>query len=118
MHNFQKLECYQRSKTLAAEIISQTEDLRPYKVLEQITDSSFSIPSNIAEGAYRNTDKDFVRFLYYSLSSAAELQTQLEILYTAGKLPKDWVSHWEGEIKEIIPMIINLIRVVEKEGNY
>ena len=36
-----------------------------------------SIPSNIAEGAARNSHKEFIRFLYTSLGSLAELETQL-----------------------------------------
>jgi len=43
----------------------------------QIRRSAVSIPSNIAEGAARESRKDFLRFLYYSLGSIAELETQL-----------------------------------------
>jgi len=50
--------------------------------------SAISIPSNIAEGAARNSDKEFIRFLYITLGSIAELDTQYilskEIQLTGG----------------------------------
>ncbi|WP_227807497.1 four helix bundle protein [Lutibacter profundi] len=45
----------------------------------QITRAAVSIPSNIAEGASRNSEKDFGRFLEISLGSAFELETQVRI---------------------------------------
>ncbi|RXP45906.1 four helix bundle protein [Lutibacter sp. HS1-25] len=50
-----------------------------FSLSSQITRSAVSIPSNIAEGAGRNTGKDFARFLDFSLGSAYELETQLII---------------------------------------
>lgn len=45
----------------------------------QITRSAISIPSNIAEGASRVSEKDFARFLEIALGSSFELETQLRI---------------------------------------
>lgn len=50
-----------------------------YGLSFQITRSAVSIPSNIAEGASRNSEKDFARFLEIALGSAFELETQLII---------------------------------------
>ena len=50
-----------------------------YGLSSQITRSAVSIPSNIAEGASRNSEKDFARFLEIALGSAFELETQLII---------------------------------------
>ena len=56
-----------------AEAFPKTEK---YGLSSQITRSAVSIPSNIAEGASRNSEKDFARFLKIALGSAFELETQ------------------------------------------
>jgi len=55
-----------------------------YALADQMKRSSVSIPSNIAEGFGRHSDKDFIRFLNISRGSLFELQTQLEISYRLG----------------------------------
>lgn len=48
-----------------------------YGLVSQINRSAISIPSNIAEGSGRNSNKDFMRFLDISISSSFELETQI-----------------------------------------
>ena len=48
-----------------------------FGITNQMRRAVISIPSNIAEGAARNSNKEFVRFLYIALGSAAELETQI-----------------------------------------
>tara|TARA_B110000438_G_C15678908_1_gene591457 strand:- start:284 stop:607 length:324 start_codon:yes stop_codon:yes gene_type:complete len=50
-----------------------------YVLTSQMTRSAISTPSNIAEGASRNSEKDFARFLEIGLGSAFELETQVRI---------------------------------------
>lgn len=50
-----------------------------YGLTQQIRRAAVSIPSNIAEGSARKNPREFIQFLYYSLGSAAELETQLEL---------------------------------------
>ena len=50
-----------------------------YGLTNQMRRAAVSIPSNIAEGAARQTEKEFVQFLYISLGSATELETQILI---------------------------------------
>jgi four helix bundle protein len=50
-----------------------------FSLMTQMTRSAVSIPSNIAEGAGRSSEKDFARFLEFSLGSSYELETQLRI---------------------------------------
>jgi four helix bundle protein len=55
-----------------------------YTLTSQIRRSAISIPSNIAEGAARNSKKEFIQFLYIALVSAAELETQLIVAKELG----------------------------------
>ena len=46
-----------------------------YGLTSQLRRTAVSIPSNIAEGAARNIDKEYVRFFFNARASAAEIET-------------------------------------------
>ncbi|XOL42383.1 hypothetical protein KCTC32420_02778 [Aequorivita nionensis] len=82
MKSHNDLKVYQEAMDLVVEIYSITNnfpDSERFGLIGQIRRCSVSIPSNIAEGAARESKKEFKRFLYINLGSAAELETQLEI---------------------------------------
>ena len=83
MNDYKELEVWQKSISLVEDIYLKIEKLprdEKFALLDQIRRSAISIPSNIAEGHDRSSTKDFIRFLYISLGSAAELETQLIIV--------------------------------------
>lgn len=81
-HNFKNLNIWKLSIELANEIYAAS-DLFPkneeFGLKSQIRRCAVSVPSYIAEGSSRSSDKDFNRFLEISLGSLFELQTQLII---------------------------------------
>jgi four helix bundle protein len=79
-----------------------------YGLTSQMRRAAVSIPSNIAEGAARDSKKDFVRFLYIALGSLAELETQLLIAYNLSFLNE--TDELSSEVKEIRNMLLGLIR--------
>ena len=80
MHNFKELivwkEAMRLAKTVYVFCLEFPADER-FGLTTQIKRCAVSIPSNIAEGAGRNSDKDFLRFLSLSTGSIFELETQL-----------------------------------------
>lgn len=68
------------------EIIRGFPKEEKYGLVDQIKRSVVSIPSNIAEGAARNSKKEFIQFLFVSLGSISELETQLIIADRLGFL--------------------------------
>lgn len=70
----------------------------------QLRRASVSIPSNIAEGSSRSSNKDFVRFLRIALGSAYEIETQLLIAYDLKFLSKENLHKLTIELEEIIKM--------------
>ena len=81
-----------------------------YGLVNQIRRAAVSIPSNIAEGAGRQTSKEFVQFLHIAQGSLSELDTQLEISNRLGFLSqKDW-SELEVMMNRIDKMVSGLIR--------
>lgn len=79
---FKDLIVWQESKKLAVEIYKLTTNCKfskDFSFIDQMRKSAISIPSNIAEGDERSSNKDSVRFFYMAKGSLAELITQLEI---------------------------------------
>ena len=81
-----------------------------YGLISQIRRAAVSIPSNIAEGATRNHKKEFKQFLFISLSSAAEIDTQLIIAGNLGFIEKQKVVIIQSELTTISKMIQGLIK--------
>ena len=108
MHNFEELEVWKRSSRLAVSVMALVDPLRIYALRDQMVRSCISVPSNIAEGAERESDKEFRRFLAIAKGSAGELRTQLYIGLKAGIFTEDQARPLICEAKEISAMIQGL----------
>jgi four helix bundle protein len=82
--SFEDLEIWKRACRLATEVYKNLKDCRDYGLKDQMTRSAVSIASNIAEGAERNSIKEYRQFLHIAKGSAAELRTQLYIANRIG----------------------------------
>ena len=79
-HNFRKLEIWKLSMDLVKKVYSSASNLpdsEKFGLINQMQRCAISIPSNIAEGSGRNSDKEFAHFLRIAISSSYELETQL-----------------------------------------
>lgn len=90
---------------------------KDYSLKDQIRRAAVSIPSNIAEGDERKTDKEAVRFFYIAKGSSAEVLTQAIIAFEIGCLNKDTFELLEQRCKEISGMLSNLIKARSKTFN-
>lgn len=111
MHRYKELKVWQKAIDLAVEVYQITEKLpkeERYGLISQINRCVVSIPSNIAEGAGRNTSKDFNHFLGISLGSSFELDTQLVISNRLGYVSSDDFEKIESELEHIQNMIAKL----------
>ena len=89
---FRGLDVWQIAKALAIDVYKITKENRfdrDSALRNQIIRSAISIPSNIAEGDERRTDKEAIMFFYIAKGSMAELITQLEIAHEVGLLEKE-----------------------------
>jgi len=84
-----------------------------YSLTDQMRRAVISVPSNIAEGAARGSKNEFIQFLYISLGSLSELETQVIIANRLGYLtdPNDLLE----SIKVIRKLINGLIYSLKKK---
>ena len=111
------LEVWKKSVDFVTEIYEVTNKFpreEIYSITNQIRRSAISIPSNIAEGAGRNHNKEFVQFLYISLGSCSELETQLIISSNIKYISSVNLELLLEKIYELRRMILGLIRAVTK----
>lgn len=82
MRNFKELKIWQKGFEIAVEtykLANTFPSSEKFGISSQITRAAVSIPSNVAEGSSRRSDKDYHRFIEISLGSSFELETQLLI---------------------------------------
>lgn len=115
MRNFRKWEVWKNGKVLVKEVYLITAnfpDSEKFSLSNQMRRASVSIPANIAEGAGRNTDKDFRSFLYNALGSAFELETLIELSFDLEFISKeqydpvfDKINHVQRQLNSLINKI-------------
>jgi len=116
MHNFKELKVWQNARVFVKEVYVVTKDFpaeEKFGLISQMRRSAVSIPSNIAEGSGRGTDKDFGYFLNVSLGSAYELQTLLFLSLDLELVHEEKVSQLNVSLEEIQKMIYGLIKTIK-----
>ncbi len=117
MHNFKELIVWQKARKLVKEIyliLKSFPDEEKYGIVSQIKRASISIPANIAEGAGRNTDNDFCRFLDIANGSSYELETLIILSLDLDFLKESDFNILISEIEEIQKMIYSLRNKIKK----
>jgi four helix bundle protein len=112
--NFEDLDVWKRSRRLSADIYKPLRNLKDYGFKDQITRSGLSIPSNIAEGFERGTQKECIAFLSYAKGSCGELRTQIYIGSDIGYIEQQTGEYWLEETREISLMLGGLIKTKRK----
>jgi len=117
MKNFKELKVWQKGFEIAVKSFTLTESFpkeEKFGLSIQITRAAVSIPSNIAEGSSRSSEKDYKRFLEIALGSGFELETQLLIAEAVNMGPKDIRETMLQAVDEEQKMLMAFIRRLEK----
>jgi len=111
--NFKDLVVWQKAMDFADQVIHSTENLNTnrnhFRLIEQLESSSASVPQNIAEGKGRNTDREFIQFLYFSRASLYETITLLNLFQRRKWISEITLYKFEEMAFEIVSMIKGLI---------
>ena len=111
MHNFRKLDTWLDGVELADTIYTLTASFPKteiYGLSSQMQRAAVSVPSNIAEGSGKGSDRDFARFVSISLGSLFELETQIEIAYRRGYISTENYYALRPRIESLQKRIYNL----------
>ncbi len=115
MKTHKDLDVWKKSIDFVTKVYNLTDKFpnnEKFGIVSQIRRAAVSIPSNIAEGSARNSKKELVQFLYVSLGSAAELETQLII---SEKLK--YIDNLDvlNDLNDIQKMIMGLIKYLRNK---
>lgn len=107
-HNFRKLNIWKEGMALVGETYKMVRifpDYERYNLTSQLIRCSVSIPSNIAEGSSKSTDKHFNKFLENSLGSAFEWETQLIVAFNEEYLQEEKFKELTERVQQLQKMI-------------
>ncbi len=111
MHQFKELKVWQKSMDLVVDIYTVTTNFptdEKFGLTSQLRRCAVSIPSNIAEGAGRDSDKEFLYFLSIALGSSFELETQLILSQRLNLLTKQNLENLLSLNNYVQNMIVKL----------
>lgn len=117
MHDFRKLNIWNDAMDLAVNVYQLTNELPSeeiYNLSHQIKKSAVSIPSNIAEGAGRNSNNEFNQFLGFATGSSYELETQVLLSERLNFLSKEEVNPIIEELHSLQKRIYNFKKFIKK----
>ena len=115
MRPHRKLDVWNEAMDLVVvlyEITGAFPKTETYALADQLRRAAVSIPSNIAEGAARQTKKEFVQFLHIARGSASEIDTQLEVAHRLNYIGDEVKSEVNARLDAIGRMLTGLIRSV------
>jgi four helix bundle protein len=110
MRNFKKLLIWQKAMVLVDKVYLASKffpDEEKFGMRSQFTRAGVSIPSNIAEGCAKKSEKDYLRFIEISLASTYELETHVLIIKERQWFPNDI-------IEELLTLIIEEQKMITK----
>jgi len=108
------LNVWKLSVDISSEIYFYLSELKDYGFKDQLTRSGLSIPSNIAEGFERYSEKEKIRFLDIARGSIAEAQTQIIIGIRIRYIEPTIGNQWIDELENIGKLLTNLISSIHQ----
>lgn len=119
--DYKELVVWQKSIDLAMavyKILPGFPNEEKFGLCDQIRRATVSIPSNIAEGQSRNSEKDFMRFLSFARGSVAELETQLLLSVRFGYINDEIYCNLTEQLSQIGKMLASLMRAIENAARF
>lgn len=116
MHNFRKLTIWIDAMILAKEVYLTTRIFpkeEKYGLVSQMNRCAVSVPSNIAEGSSRTSNKEFAHFIKISIGSLFELETQLTLSNDVGIITIDALNTLTTKVIALQKMLSRFLKTIE-----
>ncbi len=118
MHHYRELRIWQRSMELVVQVYKLSATLpkiEQFGLQSQMQRCAISVPSNIAEGAGRGSNRQFKHFLAIAMGSVNELQTQVEIAYRLNYFDASSKDELTNEIVQIYKMVLTFYKSLKND---
>jgi four helix bundle protein len=118
MNRHKELKVWQESIEFVSSVYSLTKGFPKeelYGIISQLNRASVSIAANIAEGAGRNSNKEFVQFLGIAMGSSAEVETLLIISFKQGFIANESYEGAILKLNQIQNMLFRLQEVIKEK---
>jgi four helix bundle protein len=119
MHNYKELDAWKISVNFCPKIYSVTKKFpneERFGLVSQLNRAAVSVPSNIAEGSAKSSDKHFIIFLENALGSCYEIETQLLVSKELEFITMEELIYLSDELTLIIKMIIRFIKYLQNKS--
>jgi four helix bundle protein len=117
MKDFRNLKVWEKSHEITLTIYKETKKFPKdelYGLVSQLRRAVISIPTNIAEGCGKNTNKEFANYLQISMGSASETEYLVFLCSKLGYISENIESELIGNITEIKKMLASLLKTIRK----
>ena len=117
--SFEEINSWQKARIFNKRLYQITENSnfkKDFDFIRQIRRASISISSNIAEGFERNTDKEFIYFLYVTKASAGEILSQLYLAFDLEYITKEEFETLLESVTEISKLLSGFIKYLSPKS--
>ena len=104
MRNFREYDIWQKAIIICKQVYHITSafpDSEKYGLINQLRRASVSIPSNIAEGCSRSSEKEFIHFLEIAMGSSFELETQIILAIEMGFITEEMTNPFKENLQTL-----------------
>jgi four helix bundle protein len=120
MRDYRKIRAWQHADDLTVSIYEATRGFprdEQWSLTSQLRRAAYSVPANVAEGASRNSQKDYLHFLYIARGSLNEARYFLHLANRLGYLPSEPYSELSTQAENTMKILTGLIQAVEAESS-
>jgi len=110
IEKFEDLNVWKEAMRLSVDVYKVLNKCKDFGLRDQMQRASVSIPSNIAEGFERESNKEFIRFLFIAKASCGELRTQIYLAQELNIIDKNNSEELLEQTKKVSAMLYKLIK--------